>query len=701
MLTRMQDIKAGKLDEDSIGLNNVESALARINVPLRDSKNSFRDFSNVLEDVAKKWDSLNDVEQANISKSIAGIRQAQTFTILMQNMTQAQKLQEVQANSTGLAQERYAIYLNGAEAAQNKVTASWEGMWQATMNAQGVIWLEKLIAYLLDATTAAGGLVTTLGKLLIPALFNLQNVVNDLSNPKTFLGGVFEKWVSGVVFIMQQLDKMSGGKLAGFFNKQSQDLKSATFNANELGNALKRLGNIQPSSTDTGPGYTGSGAPTEESQKAYDELLKQTIAMIKQEKQTEIDGIKAVMDRDKAAFDAKKTALKDELDRVKRVLDQKKQAAKDELDNIKRIANSKKESLKDDLDGYLRLIDNQKELLNQKKTEAAFNREMADKQKNLADIQNEMASLQFDNSPEAIARMAQLKADAAKAQEEIDTAAADRTIELQNQVLDNAKQNAQDEYDLKVRAIEKDVEAAQIKYDLRVRDIENQQQAAQDAYDANVRRTENEYKLLLDNNQAKIDAIKAYADQEGTIANDARKRLSDNTDQTYKELVAWNQMYGDGITATITNAWLLATAALQAYTANYLNLQNMKNYSGAKAEDRDTEWPTYHHSGVQSGNAGGLKNDEVLSVLTKDEIVFTPQNVQNLMGNLIKSFSMPDFKSNMSSGGMNIENLIRVDGNVDRNVVQDLNGIAEKVVQQLNSNMRNRGFTRTTSLTSI
>lgn len=48
IFTRMQDIKAGAVDEDGLGLNNVESALARVDIKLRDSETSFRDMGLVL-----------------------------------------------------------------------------------------------------------------------------------------------------------------------------------------------------------------------------------------------------------------------------------------------------------------------------------------------------------------------------------------------------------------------------------------------------------------------------------------------------------------------------------------------------------------------------------------------------------------------------------------------------------------------------
>jgi len=162
IFTRMQDIQKGGLDEEGMGINNVEIALKRVDITLRDSTTSFRDFGTVLEELAVKWDSLNEIEQANIAKSIAGVRQANMFRILMTNMNEALELQAVQYNSAGLAADRYQIYLQSVEAAQNKLKASLEGLWQTSIESGLITWLLNSTARFVDLIEAVGGLNTIL-----------------------------------------------------------------------------------------------------------------------------------------------------------------------------------------------------------------------------------------------------------------------------------------------------------------------------------------------------------------------------------------------------------------------------------------------------------------------------------------------------------------------------------------------------------
>lgn len=138
MFARMSDLQAGKLDEEGMSLSNVESALNRVNIALRKDAVTFRDFDNVLDDLAATWNTLNDVEQSNIAKSIAGIRQRENFLVLMNNYNKALELEKIALNSNGLALERYGIYLESVEAKQKQLASAWESFWNNTMNSKTI-----------------------------------------------------------------------------------------------------------------------------------------------------------------------------------------------------------------------------------------------------------------------------------------------------------------------------------------------------------------------------------------------------------------------------------------------------------------------------------------------------------------------------------------------------------------------------------
>lgn len=182
MFARMQDIKAGKIDEDGLGLNNVESALTRVNIALRDTPTSFRDMSSVLEDVAAKWSTLNEVEQANISKAIAGVRQQNLFMVLMQNMSKALEYQTEQYNASGTALNRYGIYLDSIEAKQQIFKATLESIYMDADFQDIIKQVIDLGIELLEVVKNFGGIERVL-KLIVPVYASyLLLMKTDLAN---------------------------------------------------------------------------------------------------------------------------------------------------------------------------------------------------------------------------------------------------------------------------------------------------------------------------------------------------------------------------------------------------------------------------------------------------------------------------------------------------------------------------------------
>jgi len=80
MFSRMENIKLGKLDEEGASINDVERALSRIDIKIRDSQDTFRNMGDVLDDVAKKWNTLTDVDKSATAAAIAGKMSARTYS---------------------------------------------------------------------------------------------------------------------------------------------------------------------------------------------------------------------------------------------------------------------------------------------------------------------------------------------------------------------------------------------------------------------------------------------------------------------------------------------------------------------------------------------------------------------------------------------------------------------------------------------
>lgn len=182
----MTEIREGGLDETGIGINRVDDALERVGIQLRDSQGQFRNLDSVILELSTKWDRLDRMEKANISTAIAGTRQRNIFLALMDNFNKktedgisVQQLLNEQMNSSGLAAERYEIYLESLEAAQNKMTVAWQEMWETTVRADWVKSFYEGSAAVLDLVTELGGLQTIVAA-IIPLLITYKALQTEI-----------------------------------------------------------------------------------------------------------------------------------------------------------------------------------------------------------------------------------------------------------------------------------------------------------------------------------------------------------------------------------------------------------------------------------------------------------------------------------------------------------------------------------------
>lgn len=224
MFIRMQSVKAGEIDETGQSLNNVEKTLSRIGVALRDDTDSFRPLEDVIADVAKVWGELDEVTRSQISGAVAGQRQAQMFAVLMQNYGDVAKYVAAETESLGLATDRYTIYLKGVEAAQDRVTASWEKLVQSLISSGAVAGFYDAAAGALTFVDAVGGIPTVLAIATVAMVaFNKAAIVAFASNPITM-------WVAAISVAVMAIGYLING--VDSTNEKLQKLNAAIENSN-------------------------------------------------------------------------------------------------------------------------------------------------------------------------------------------------------------------------------------------------------------------------------------------------------------------------------------------------------------------------------------------------------------------------------------------------------------------------------------
>lgn len=164
IFARMGNIKAGKFVDSETGesLSDVEKVLGGAGIKLRISEKEFRNFGAVLDEVAQKWSTYDDVTQHAIATALAGTRQQEKLIVLLSNYTTATKYAEIATNASGTATEKWSAYMDGAEAKTNSVTASLEKLSQSLIKADwvtaGKSGLAGAINLVAELTDLLGGL---------------------------------------------------------------------------------------------------------------------------------------------------------------------------------------------------------------------------------------------------------------------------------------------------------------------------------------------------------------------------------------------------------------------------------------------------------------------------------------------------------------------------------------------------------------
>ena len=165
VIQRINKISAGKdVSDTGKSLNDVEKALKTVGIALRDDNGIIKASSDILDEVAAKWDTWNRNQQSQIATAIAGTNQANIFRATMNDYKEVLEATTIAENANGSATERMSIYTESLTAKINTFKTTWTELVN-DLN------LDSLI-----------GLVVDLGTKLLEILNILLNKIPVLSN---------------------------------------------------------------------------------------------------------------------------------------------------------------------------------------------------------------------------------------------------------------------------------------------------------------------------------------------------------------------------------------------------------------------------------------------------------------------------------------------------------------------------------------
>lgn len=247
LLARYGNVKAGVftsmgLNDDgdtSENINDIEKVLSKLGIRMRSSATEIRSITDVLDEVAEKWDTLDDVSRGALGTAFAGTRQREQFNILMSQWDRVKELTEESANAAGTADEKYTAYMDSMEAATKRLQNAWEGFAQS-------LEVSPVMKFLTNTTA---GLVENLETLLkyggtLLAALNSAKIVSAFAQGGAvggFWGLIKELPIVGDLFKFNDNVKRIADDVATIKNNQVTETKAGVKGEGRFSRFIKSM----------------------------------------------------------------------------------------------------------------------------------------------------------------------------------------------------------------------------------------------------------------------------------------------------------------------------------------------------------------------------------------------------------------------------------------------------------------------------
>lgn len=212
LFARMNNVAAGNFVDEETGeaLNDVETVLNKLGIALRDSNGQFRASSEVLDEVASRWENFDTVQQHAIATAFAGTRQQEKFLVLMQNYGTAMQYATTATQSAGTATEKFEAHTSGLEGKINALTATFEEFSMSILDSDLVGVFFEIITGLisgLDTIVSLGDGFIVKAALVVAAVLGITYVVDTLQKK---LGVTIKSWGDFVAAIQMGATSIGG-----------------------------------------------------------------------------------------------------------------------------------------------------------------------------------------------------------------------------------------------------------------------------------------------------------------------------------------------------------------------------------------------------------------------------------------------------------------------------------------------------------
>ena len=166
LFARIQGLNLGETLDDGTTLNKYSEALFKVGINVKDQSGQLKDMNTILDEMGSKWNTLGKDQQVALAQTVGGVRQYTQLIALMDNWNYFQQNLGVATGAEGTLNKQAEIYAESWEAAEKRVQAAAEGIYQSLLDDKFFISLNNGFANLLGGLDAfidgAGGVKTVL-----------------------------------------------------------------------------------------------------------------------------------------------------------------------------------------------------------------------------------------------------------------------------------------------------------------------------------------------------------------------------------------------------------------------------------------------------------------------------------------------------------------------------------------------------------
>lgn len=191
IISRYGEMKASpekllNIEGEEVAFNKVDTALASIGISIKDAAGQFRDFDDVIMELAEKWNTLDNNTQRYIATVMAGNRQQSRFIALVSNYDELSRAMSVANNAENASIVQVAKTMDSLESKANQVKNAFSQLYLDLHIEEGLKsaydWLTRILKTLGNLGTLNGVLPT------------LANIVGFGTGTKSLLKGGMD-WI--------------------------------------------------------------------------------------------------------------------------------------------------------------------------------------------------------------------------------------------------------------------------------------------------------------------------------------------------------------------------------------------------------------------------------------------------------------------------------------------------------------------------